>query len=345
MGLTRRQFGSASRHPRPARGIELAGLAAILLSAAFVLQAGQSREEAGQSPVSADASVSRACPEYANATRTGNQSSDASSGEIGSNTDVTSSTVAALTGCPAAPSGKRDDRDWAPACLASPEFNFQVTRDGELIREVPIWQQADGSAFFFETGMTIDADGAPNAYNPDDTGLDELANAGEPGNWEGLAKDRDGNPYIQGPDDPFPGYFVSATALADRTKAPDDPGRYVNASKIPYIVLPAGMFREFDARPGDFAAVFNLWNGTSSYAIFADIGPPDRIGEGSIALAENLGVRSDARRGGTRGGILFLVFPGSGNGSPRTAEEISAEGSKLFQNWGGMGHLNACATP
>ena len=40
--------------------------------------------------------------------------------------------------------------------------------------------------------MTIDADGAPNAYHPDNTGLDDLANAGTPGRWEGLAKDAEG---------------------------------------------------------------------------------------------------------------------------------------------------------
>ena len=59
----------------------------------------------------------------------------------------------------------------------------------------------------------------------------------------------------------------------------------------------------------------------------------DRIGEGSVALAENLGIRSDARNGGARRGILYLVFPGSGNGRPRTIEEINAEGQKLLQTW------------
>ena len=82
--------------------------------------------------------------------------------------------------------------------------------------------------------MTIDADGAPNAYHPDNTGLDDLKNAGAPGYWEGLAKDKDGEPFVQGPDDPFPGYYVSATALADRSKPVNDPTRYVDASKIPF---------------------------------------------------------------------------------------------------------------
>ena len=230
----------------------------------------------------------------------------------------------------------------ANVCSSEQLLNFQMNHDGEPEREIPIWHLPGSPAFFYESGMTIDADGAPNAYHPDNTGLDDLKNAGSPGNWQGLAKDADGEPFVQGPDDPFPGYYVSATALADRTKPVNDPTRYVDASKIPFIVLPGAMAREVGARPGDFAAVINLRNGKSSYAIFGDIGPSDRIGEGSVALAENLGIRSDARNGGARRGILYLVFPGSGNGWPRTIEEINAETEKLFQMWGGTSQLTAC---
>jgi hypothetical protein len=173
-------------------------------------------------------------------------------------------------------------------------------------------------------------------------GLDDLANAGTPGRWEGLAKDADGAPFIQGPDDPFPGYYVSETALADRSKPANDPARYVDASRIPFFVLPGGMARLLGARPGDFAVVFNQRNGKSSYAIFGDVGPYDRIGEGSVALAENLGIRSDARNGGTRGGVVYLVFPGSGNGRPRTIEEINSEGQKLLLAWEASLSPGAC---
>jgi Fungal chitosanase of glycosyl hydrolase group 75 len=219
------------------------------------------------------------------------------------------------------------------ACFGELLLNFEMRHDGEPERDIPIGRLSGSSAFFYESGMTIDADGAPNAYHPDNTGLDDLANAGTPGRWEGLAKDADGDPIIQGPNDPFPGYYVSATALADRSKPANDPARYVDASKIPFVVLPGGMARQLGARPGDFAAVFNQRNGKSSYAIFGDVGPYDRIGEGSVALAENLGIRSDARNGGARRGILYLVFPGSGNGRPRTIEEINGEGQKLVQAW------------
>ena len=265
----------------------------------------------------------------------------------------------------------------AKSCIKSLLLNFEINREGEAVREVPIWLAGagpDGNAnassaiaaspdagpgdarpadagsayaagaarpFFFEAGMTIDADGAPNAYNAENTGLDDLANAGDMTHWDGLVANRDGVPFVQGPDDPFPGYYVSCTALTDRTKSQTDPARYVDAAKIPYIVLPGNLAREAGARLGDFALVTNTRNGKSSYAIFADIGT---LGEGSIALADNLGIWSNAREGGTRGGIIFQVFPGSGNGQPRTLEEINTETAKLVQDAGEIGQLSGCAS-
>ena len=230
----------------------------------------------------------------------------------------------------------------ASECSKSLLTNFELSGEGQAIREVPIWQQSESDGFFYEAGMTIDADGAPNAYSPQNTGIDDLGNAGAPGDWEGLAKDKEGNPLIQGPSDPYPGYYVSTTALADRTLPYENPRRYVDATKVPFVVLPSNLSRELGARPGDFSVVFNLQNGRSSPAIFGDVGPVDHIGEGSVALAENLGIRADPRNGGTRGRILYLIFPGSGNRQPRPLDEIHAEAASLLQAWGGIPKLAAC---
>ncbi|HEX4003294.1 MAG TPA: glycoside hydrolase family 75 protein [Candidatus Acidoferrales bacterium] len=219
-------------------------------------------------------------------------------------------------------------------------LNFPIYRDGEPTREVPVWRLGESTPYFFAAGMTIDADGSPNAYNPENTGLDDLANAGQPGHWDGVLQDADGNPLVQGADDPFPGYYISCTSLADRTKRPLDPTRFVDASKIPYIVLPREVAFESGTRLGDFAVVMNLRSGAWSYAIFADVGT---FGEGSIALANNLGIWSDAREGGRRGGILYLVFPGTGDGQPRSIDEINEIAGKSFQDWGGAERLNSCA--
>lgn len=218
--------------------------------------------------------------------------------------------------------------------------HIKTSRDGLRTRETPVWQLPGDQAFFFVSGMTIDADGAPNAYHPDNIGLDDLSNAGTPDHWDGIMTDRSGVPIVQGPNDPYPGYYVSCTSLSDRTKSWNDPTRYVDATKIPYVVLPRDVAEQGGARLGDFAVVVNLSNGKSSYAIFADVGT---LGEGSVALADNLGIWSDARRGGRRGGVLYLVFPGSGNHQPRSVDEIQSETEKLLQDWGGLAKLMSCS--
>jgi hypothetical protein len=217
----------------------------------------------------------------------------------------------------------------ANSCAGTRSKLLEVVRrrDGRPFHEVPVWQLPNSRAFFFVSGMTIDADGAPNAYSPDDTGLDELANAGTPAHWDGIITDRDGNPLIQQEGDPSPGYYISCTSLSDRTKKFSDQARYVDASKIPYVVLPNDVADREGARLGDFAFVMNLQNGKSSFAIYADIGT---LGEGSVALANALGIRSDARRGGAADGILYLLFTASGNLQPRTILEIQSEGEKLL---------------
>jgi hypothetical protein len=219
-------------------------------------------------------------------------------------------------------------------------LNFDVYRAGELTGQAPIWRFREDSAFLFASGLMIDADGAPNAYNPENTGLDDNSNAGQPGHWDGVLEDEYGNPLVQGPEDPFPGYYISCTALSDRMKERHDPTRFVDASKIPYIALPGDLARETGARLGDLAVVYNQRNGRFSYAIFADIGT---FGEGSIALADNLGIWSDARDGGRQSGILYLVFPGSGNGQPKSLEDITEQATELFQDWGGVEQIHSCA--
>jgi hypothetical protein len=200
--------------------------------------------------------------------------------------------------------------------------------------------------FFYESGLAIDADGAFQAYHPNDRfGLDSLAHAGHWGNWWAVVTDngkRSGRPVLQGKSDPAPGYYVSTTALYD----PDnsnlrDPHRYVDAAKIPYVVLHPEALKH--ARLGDFATVVNIQNGKVSAAIVADESAPDLpVGEGSIALAEHLGIDSRPRYGGKSGGVAYLIYPGSGNGRPRPLEEIDAKSKHLFEGWGGLERLNAC---
>ena len=228
----------------------------------------------------------------------------------------------------------------APVRVTLPEI-APLDRDGQH-SHVPIGRLADSEVFYFVSGMVIDADGAPNAYHPDDTGLDEVANAGAPGRWNGIVTDRAGIPLVQQESDPFPGYYISCTSLADETKTFTDPTGYVDASHIPYVALPQDVAEPRGTRLGDFALVINLRNGKSSFAIYADIGT---LGEGSIALAEALGIWSNARHGGVSEGILYVFFPGSGNLRPRTIDEIQTEGETLLSRLGGIRKLVSCAEP
>src|SRR6266511_1560327 len=181
-------------------------------------------------------------------------------------------------------------------------------------------RRAGDNGLHFVAGMQIDADGAPRAYHPPGApGLDFLANAGKPGHWFGIITDRAGNPVVQSPRDPAPGFYVSPTSLQDPTRAVADPRRYVDASTIPYVVLPRLVRDRGRVRLGDFVAVRNRANGKIAYAIYADGGPAGKIGEGSIALAKALRIPSNPKHGGTdRKEVAYVVFPGSGNKRPRT---------------------------
>lgn len=196
-------------------------------------------------------------------------------------------------------------------------------------------------ALTYRSGLSIDADGAPNAYHPEDKGLDHLANAGKPGKWWGIVT-KDGAPVIQRPGDPFPGYYVSTTSLMDKTKPETSPARYVDSTKIPYLAIPPSLIKQ-GAKLGDFAAVVNTANGKIAYAIVADVGPKDHLGEGSIALADALGIASNPKKGGAKEGIAYAIFPSSGTGKPRTLEELNAEGARLLLQFGGSRKLTECA--
>jgi hypothetical protein len=132
--------------------------------------------------------------------------------------------------------------------------------------------------FVFEAGLAVDADGAFKAYHPNNRlGLDSIEHAGHPGNWWALATDTgdpSGRPVVQGKRDPAPGYYVSMTSLFDAANPNErDPHRFVDAARIPYVVLPPIGLKH--AKLGDFAAVVNLQNGEVAGAIVADESAPD----------------------------------------------------------------------
>jgi hypothetical protein len=221
-----------------------------------------------------------------------------------------------------------------PSCDAEEFFKIGRTRVFRLRRE------GEPTAYFYESGMTINADGSPRAYHPGGSppGLDKLANAGRPGNWWGIATDSGGRPFVQGSNDTAPGYYVSTTALIDPSKPARSPSRYVNSETINFIVNARGM--SGGAKLGDFAAV--VFRGRVAYGVCADIGPADHLGEGSIALANALGIPSSPRNGGTGHEVAYVVFPGSRAGWPLTQAGIDERAATLFEAWGGLGQVIGC---
>ncbi|WP_237073436.1 glycoside hydrolase family 75 protein [Prosthecochloris sp. GSB1] len=231
-------------------------------------------------------------------------------------------------------------------------------RKWKTYQKTQLFELVGSGAYFYVTGhMTIDADGAPDAYHPDNTGLDHLKHAGYPGTswWKNVLvtdpKDPE-KPYVV-PDGPYQGYYLSMTSLRDMTKVPTDPSRYVDASRVPYLVFPSTFSRlKGVGALGDLGVAVNLDTGVYSPFIIADIGPEKHpLGEVSIQLAQRLGGGNVCPRVGPEkplGEILYIVFPGSGDRFPwpgsekhidRIAEELlmSIGGTERVFVWIGRG--------
>jgi hypothetical protein len=186
-------------------------------------------------------------------------------------------------------------------------------------------RNADGSYTTPPSGMTIDADGAngqtggvpvygPKGFTP--APLDFLANAGGPGNWFGVVTDTgkpDGKPVKQGPNDPAPGAFVSATSYRWPTRARTDPLAYVDAASVPYIVLPSHWRKlAIGVVLGCRATVKDIKTGKVLEAAgVLDFGPKTKLGEASIACAKFFGIPSSPKNGGTaEKRFIYTFFPG-----------------------------------
>ena len=211
---------------------------------------------------------------------------------------------------------------------------------------VPLYEWSESKSFyFFESKMAIDADGSPRAYHPQDKGLDKLEYAGREGNWwalvthNGLAS---GEPVIQKEGDPYPGYYISTTAVVNRGYPDGVPERYLDAEKIPYFVLNPTVMYLGNTKKGDIGYVYNRKTKKGCYAIFGDVGSPEKIGEGSIYLAKQLGINADPRTGGQAADVVYMVFPFSGNGAGKTLAEINAIGEKLMQKADGFTFIKTC---
>ena len=211
---------------------------------------------------------------------------------------------------------------------------------------VELWRTPSGYSYT-TSRMKLDADGAPNAYGPADSGLDYLKNAGYPGSHWGSVLTPDPadprRPYVQ-QTGPTAGFYVSRTSLEDTSHPPTVPARYVDATRIPYIVFPGEFYAlKGTGSLGDLAMCRSLANGLSTAAVVADRGPADApLGEVSLALAAALGGRSPNPRTGAgqpAGPFQYVIFPGSRHDHPwpLTPAALDAAANATLAAAGGWG--------
>src|SRR3954451_18431427 len=144
-----------------------------------------------------------------------------------------------------------------------------------------------GSAFFWKADMDVDCDGVRTSKCNEDT-----------------------DPWYQ-----------------NQTSFETSKGKSFQADSTHYFVIPLPSSR-FDytangIKPGSVAAV--IYNNKVVYAVFADEGPNNIIGEASYATAKALGINPDPENGGVDSGVTFIVFPGK---VPSPVESNSAIDSK-----------------
>lgn len=199
--------------------------------------------------------------------------------------------------------------------------------------------------------VSIDADGAPNAYNPENTGLDDLANAGYPHKswWKDvLAEDpmRSNFPYVQREPAKYPGFFVAKTSLRNPDPLVPDTSteKYVDATRVPYIVYTSDFYKASGTgHLGDF--VFVASETSSSWAILADTGG-HVLGEISISLASKLSggpVNARNAEGAPRAPLSFIAFLNTAHFLkwPISDVQIQTVGDELSAKIGGSEALLA----
>jgi hypothetical protein len=115
------------------------------------------------------------------------------------------------------------------------------------------------------------------------------------------------------------------------------------------LPLPTSWATQFGIALGDYAAV--IYKQYLAFAVFADWGPKNKLGEGSIELLRRLSqerIKPDGRviNSGMGPGVITIVFPGSGAAADRDDQAtllaaIGQKGSALFKALQGNARLDA----
>jgi len=110
------------------------------------------------------------------------------------------------------------------------------------------------------------------------------------------------------------------------TSAVDSMGRPLDASTLPFIVIPLASTRfryaDHGIRHGQVGLV--LYRDRMVFGIFGDLGPAAIIGEASFAMAEALGIPSSPISGGVDSGVTYLIFTGTTSRVTRNEDHAEA---------------------
>jgi hypothetical protein len=97
------------------------------------------------------------------------------------------------------------------------------------------------------------------------------------------------------------------------TSAVDSQGNPLDASNLPFVVLPLPSngfnAKNYGITLGTVAAV--IYNNRLAYGVFGDFGPKGVVGEASYAMANVLGIDPDPVSGGISSGVTYIFFGGS----------------------------------
>lgn len=176
-----------------------------------------------------------------------------------------------------------------------------------------IFEDHDGKCWFVGD-LDIDADGSPHAYHPvNSMGVDDIRNAKDKaGNFVGVLTDKQGRPLVQGADDPAPGYYISPTTLILPGFSSTSQRQFVNAEKVPFIVVPPqAISLPAEIVMGCAGRLTHLLTGEKVDLLVADKGPKSRAGEASMQAAKRMGIGSNPRSGGEdEPHFLYEFWPG-----------------------------------
>jgi len=262
-----------------------------------------------------------------------------------------------------------------------------------------VWADQTNSSLFFAEALNVNTDGTRRSYSVTDfwgtaSAINNLCNAMKDAcaglTSDGLRQRRiltqqafaagwpadklketkispDIIPFKNGrPCAPVNGFLVSATTLhAPNTQDPCDISNYVDALEVAALVLPKNPpnsisgFTQRNAKVGDLVVALLPGSNNPVFAVVGDLGPSNRLGEGTVALAAKLlgktappknynEIRGRAEfvgRGWTVPRAFVLIFPGTRDvANPfMTTLRIDAVARTKFEAWGGVARLMVCA--